>query len=98
MSVSNTSQEAYDSVKPKLGDRQRSVYNTIKVLGSPNNEQIAEFLKWPINTITPRVLELRAFGMVAHEGYTFSKSGRRTKMWSVCDLNDRNLKELDCES
>lgn len=96
--IASTSQEAYAKIQGKLGYKQKIVYETIKMLGSPTNEQLSDHLGWPINQITPRVFELRAYGLVGTEGRGVNKSGFSAKQWSIRDLNDRNLRlfEHDC--
>lgn len=66
MGVRDTSISAYKKdVEPSLGDRQRLVYETIKRAKRPvNNQEIADYLKRPINTITPRTNELVALNKI----------------------------------
>jgi len=59
-----TSLMAYSEIKMELGERQEEVYNLIKSLGSVNNMIIARRLALPINSVTPRVYELRELGLV----------------------------------
>lgn len=54
-----TSILAYAEVLENLGERQTQVYSVIRELGSCNNVMIANALHLPINSITPRVNELR---------------------------------------
>lgn len=54
-----TSILAYTEVLENLGERQTQVYCVIRELKSCNNQMIANFLHLPINSITPRVNELR---------------------------------------
>lgn len=59
MAIRDTSKAAYEEVSPELGDRQKVVLETISRAKRPvNNQEIADFLKKPINTITPRTNEL----------------------------------------
>ena len=59
MSVRDTSLSAYNDVSDTLGDRQKLVLETINRAKRPvNNQEIADFLHKPINTITPRTNEL----------------------------------------
>lgn len=59
MSVRDTSLAAYEEVSPELGERQQLIYDTIGRAKRPvNNQEIADFLNKPINTITPRTNEL----------------------------------------
>jgi hypothetical protein len=99
MGVSLTSREAYASIQKKLGAKQQIVFDTIKELGKASNEMLADHLGWSINRITPRVCELKKYGLVGVEGLGVNKSGFSAKMWSVRDPNDKELIELanDCE-
>lgn len=93
MSVAQTSLFAYRSLN-NLGDRQRRVFGKLRELGRATNEELAAALDWPINTITPRVGELRRFGYVTPDGTKLSKSGRPAKVWVICDPQDRKAKQL----
>jgi len=66
--VQETSLEAYRTILPALGLKQAIIH---KLLADATrngfdmtNMEIAEALHWSINRVTPRVLELRRFGMV----------------------------------
>lgn len=97
MTVAETSLEAYQSIKEKLGTKQTIVYEALKTLGRASNEEIADYLGWPINRVTGRMTELRNFDMVAVAGITRNKSGFSAKLWAPCDINDKKLLEMDCE-
>lgn len=59
MAIRDTSRAAYEEISPELGDRQKVVLETIGRAKRPvNNQEIADFLGKPINTITPRTNEL----------------------------------------
>jgi len=60
----STSLDAYNEVKPQLGQRQREVYDAIKELGSVTNNELSHYLRLPINQITPRTNELVKMGYV----------------------------------
>lgn len=65
MSYQQTSLLAYQNdVLPKLSDRQQAVYEIIQRRSGLDNKRIAQILGWPINSVTPRVLELRTKGLV----------------------------------
>lgn len=85
--VRDTSKEAYLEVAPELGQRQTLVLNTIRRAKRPvNNQEIADFLKKPINTITPRTNELVALDVVelAFKGiYPVTK--RKVCYWKTKD-------------
>lgn len=97
MTVANTSREAYQSIKEKLGTKQEIVYEALKTLSQASNEEIADHLGWPINRVTGRMTELRNFGLVDVAGLTVGKSGHSAKLWTACDINDKHLLEMDCE-
>lgn len=59
-----TSLISYSEVLENLGERQALVFKIIRKLKSCNNQMIAKELHLPINSITPRVHELRSFGIV----------------------------------
>jgi len=64
----DTSLDAFQSIKPELGSRQKAVWDVINHLKSPTNSEISKFMGLPINTITPRVNELRKKGLVSDAG------------------------------
>lgn len=97
MTVTATSKEAYQSVKKKLGLKQSIVYSTLKAKGRASREELCDLLGWPINEITPRVRELIDYGMIVKQGRTISKSGKSVEALVITDLNDKKLKEMDCE-
>lgn len=57
--IQQTSMESYWSLGDKIGKRQQLVLDALKKLGTANNRQLKDFLGLEINTITPRVNELR---------------------------------------
>lgn len=79
--LANTSKSAYQSIKSKLGDKQRAVYQAVKDCQPITNDKLAEVLGWEINRVTGRVNELSQMGYLAHEGYAMTKSGRKAKTW-----------------
>jgi len=82
--VQQTSLEAYKQAKAKLNDHQAIVWATIDAHGPLSNKQIATMLGWPINSVTPRVLELRAMEQVKFAGVRVDpKTNRREMLWSV---------------
>lgn len=62
--IQQTSLSAYDDVKLRLGDKQMQVYLCLKDIGVANNLILSKRLKWDINRVTPRVLELREMGII----------------------------------
>lgn len=66
--IQQTSLLAYREIKPTLNDRQAKVLQAIEAIYPACNAQVAQYLGWPINTVTPRVLELRGkFKVVKHQ-------------------------------
>lgn len=93
MAVTETSREAFKSLKD-LGDKQRVVYEAIKMLGRATDLELSEHLGIPINRITNRRGELVGYGMVAQEGYKKNPSGNNAMAWVIKDLNDKKLKRV----
>jgi hypothetical protein len=83
--VSDTSLMAYMDVMPSLGEKQMAVYALLKVMpAGMTNAEIARALCWPINTVTPRTLELRSYGLVKDNGIrACSVTGRNAHAWKV---------------
>lgn len=69
MTVQTTSRLSYArDVFPNLGDRQHEVYEAIRTAShSLTNSEIAQYLGNAINTVTPRVFELRGMGLVVED-------------------------------
>ena len=81
----DTSLQAYQEIKPKLGEKQRLVLDTIKIATRPvNNQEIANKLNLPINTITPRTNELLGLNQVelAFKAI-YPASGRKVCYWRI---------------
>ena len=64
MATQQTSINAYEEIKEKLGEKQLQVLDMLKNLESANNMILAKKLGWEINRVTPRVLELRQKGLI----------------------------------
>lgn len=88
--VAETSMMSYRQLtKQDLGDRQRIVFETLDAHPNRSNRELAALLNWPINTITPRVKELREMGAVAEYGLKHDPQTNRNVMtWiTVVELN-----------
>ena len=60
------------------------VYDTLVEFGPASNKQVAERRGWPINRITPRMLELRKRGRVACAGKRYDTKTRKWELlWEV---------------
>lgn len=71
--VQQTSLLAYrERVLPHLGESQRAVLEVVVDATGKGfdmtNMEIAQVLRWSINRVTPRVLELRERGLVVEHG------------------------------
>lgn len=66
--IQDTSKQAYAAYAPKIGHKQRVVLDVIESGNGMTNSEIASALHMPINTITPRVHELRKIGKVKEAG------------------------------
>jgi hypothetical protein len=62
--IQNTSLESFISILPELGELQNIVYDCIKTHPSVCNHELSCILNKPINSITPRVKELRDLNLV----------------------------------
>lgn len=77
--IRQTSLEAYEEIKPELGDRQRQVFLFIERTGQCNNLMISKGTGLPINSITPRTGELKEMGLIEECGkFTCPYTGRMT--------------------
>jgi len=82
--IKETSLNAYNEIKPELGDRQKMVYNAIRQLGSVTNLELSRYLNIPINQITPRTNELVKIGFVTEcEKRECSISHRTVWSWRI---------------
>ena len=75
--IQPTSLEAYNILKPQLGERQKQVYNVIKLYPGVCNLDIRRITSIPINSVTPRVKELREKGLVIQNGYKIDRPDKR---------------------
>jgi hypothetical protein len=86
-STAQTSIDAFAVALKDLPERQFRVIYALVKLGRPvSNKEIAVSCGLPINCITPRVLELREFGLVIHAGERKDPAThRRENLWTVAD-------------
>lgn len=59
------------------------VLSAIRTLGICNDKQIAEYLDWPINRVTPRRGELETAGRIVSDGKRKGKEGRLVNWWRL---------------
>ena len=79
-----TSLPAYQEAKENIKTKQQTVLDAIIFLGVCCDHQIAEYLGWAINRVTPRRKELVEAGRVecAYKGKDF-ETGRTVNFWQV---------------
>lgn len=78
-----TSLEAYyKDIVPTLGKRQSAVFKELTKYPNATNSELAKSLGWTINTVTPRIFELREQGLVVEDEKRLCKiTGRRAIAW-----------------
>lgn len=84
--IQQTSIDAYKSILFDLGDRQKLIYDTIEKHPYSSNQDIADIVGLQINQVTPRVKELRNYGLVIQIGVKVDKvTNREVMTWMVRD-------------
>ena len=63
--VTRTIIQSYEEVKESIGIKQKIVLDGLKMLETANNQMIARFIKFPINSVTGRMNELREMKLVS---------------------------------
>lgn len=77
-------QTSYPAFKePGKCESREKVLSAIRALGICNDKGIAEFLKWPINRVTPRRGELEIAGKIESAGKRKNSEGRTVNFWRV---------------
>lgn len=81
--INQNSLFAYQTLQPKLNDRQREVYEAMRMMKRQfTDKDLAHFMGQEINKITPRRGELLKKGLVRSAG-NISQDGRRANLWEV---------------
>ena len=62
--IQDTSLHAYALATQHLGAKQKQVLDTVLFFPDATNAELGQRLGWPVNRITPRILELRKMGLV----------------------------------
>ena len=84
MTVQTTSIISYYEVLNTLGERQKQVLLAMKHLKSANNLMVSKLLNLPINSITPRMNELRKKGiLIYHETKACPFTLRSSKFYRI---------------
>ena len=81
--MQQTSLLAFEGVQATLGRNQKLVLEALEKIGPANNKELAAHLRWQINSITPRVLELRKKRKVEQAYIAKDHSGRQCIYWRV---------------
>ena len=80
--VQQTSLLAYKEAKQKLNQKQSIVLYTLQQIYPATNLDIAHHLGWAINSVTPRVHELRAKKLVVDVKKDIDpRTGRKSIFW-----------------
>jgi len=80
--VTETSIQSYKEIKENIGSKQKIVLNALKTLEVANNKMIANFTKFPINSVTGRMNELREMKLVTYShDAPCPYSKRKTMFW-----------------
>lgn len=92
-----TSLEAYEEVKKTLGTRQLRVLEKLDYNPTAmTNTELAYAMDLPINTITPRIFELRQKGLVKeHEKRKCTITGRTAIAWRVKNMDEIKERQLE---
>jgi len=98
--IQPTSRIAFDEVKKTLGNRQLVVLEHLGWGDPKTNTELATMLNWPINTVVPRIFELREKGLVKEHCRRKCNITRRMAIAWRCrridEIKERQL-ELDIE-
>ena len=80
--ITETSREAYNSIKPKIGHKQTEVLEAIKELQPCTDKQIARYLDFEINRVTPRRGELYKLDQIEPAG-KIKVNGFNAMTWKI---------------
>ena len=94
-----TSLFTWMEIQPTIGLKQLRVMDAMRQLGTASNVELAVHLGWPINTVTPRVHELRGLTrnkktglpliwparIGEHSTRACKITGRTVKVWHVIE-------------
>jgi len=87
--IQSTSLEAFYKIQSSLGRAQKQVLDALRTQPNATNAEIAWMLKWTINRVTPRVLELRSpdVGLVEEVGRRKCRvTGRPALAWRAVPM------------
>ena len=82
--IQDTSLFAYSVATQNLGAKQKQVLDALRFFPDATNRELKEYMHWEINSITPRIGELRDQGLVIDAGIRPCKiTGRRVHAWKA---------------
>lgn len=82
--IQDTSLWAYARATQHLHASQKAVLDALRFFPDATNAEIARALSWPVNRVTPRMLELRAQGLVLESARrTCKATGGKAKAWKA---------------
>ncbi len=74
---------AYSFITPKLNEKQKEVYDAMRMMNRRfTDKDLAHYMGYEINRITPRRGELLKKGMIRKSGDVI-QNGRRASLWEV---------------
>lgn len=79
--LQQTSLLAYQEAKARLTNTQSQVYRALEEIYPATNKMVAKHLGWEINSITPRMLELRGKRKVVEAYKGKDITGRTAIFW-----------------
>lgn len=84
MSAAETSKDAFSDIRKDLGKKQFVMLLYMSNAGPMTNKEISQRFGLPINEVTPRVHELRHFGIVHHVADKKDPdTGKMAMVWEV---------------
>lgn len=91
--IQETSLLAYNNyTKPHLAETQQAVFQALLTRESFTNNELAHYMDWPINSVTPRIFELRKMGkVVAVIKRPCAISGRTAIAWRAIQALQESL-------
>ena len=81
--IQETSLLARQDALRNVCTKREKVFDCLKLLGRASNELLSKELCWPINSVTPRIKELREERRVFYVGDFDNGRGRRVMFWST---------------
>ena len=79
-----TSLTAFADILENIGERQMQVLKAFRKIQPASNLMISKYLGLPINSITPRVKELREYGIVIQDKVdTCEFTKRKVTYWRI---------------